>query len=70
MNVNEYTLRNIEPDSDLTFDEHLELAITETPLSLDETLATMRQRKFLVRVVRPNDLGADDELLVINIVNP
>lgn len=70
MEVNAYTLRTIEPDLDLSFDDNMELAAAEAGELLPATIASLRQHKMRVRMLRENELGHQDEFLVINIINP
>ncbi|HEY7330956.1 MAG TPA: hypothetical protein VH592_25185 [Gemmataceae bacterium] len=70
MEVNAYTLRKIEPDLDLSFDENMELAAAEAAELLPATIASLRQHKMRVRMLRESELGHKDEFLVINIINP
>lgn len=70
MEVNTYTLRTIEPDLDLSFDDNLELAAAEAGELLPATIASLRKHQLRVRMLRQNELGHQDELLVINIIDP
>jgi hypothetical protein len=70
MEVNAHTLRTIEPDLDLSFDDNLELAAAEAGELLPSTIASLRRHKMRVRMLRENELGQQDEFLVINIINP
>jgi len=70
MEVLEYKIRGIEPDLDLSIDENLELAAAEAEDSFDSTIASIRDSRLLVRLIRPKNLGHADELLVINIISP
>ena len=70
LNVMEYSIREIQLDANLDFDEELEFELLESPAPFEQTIATVRQAKFPVRVIRHNEFGLNNELLIINIVAP
>ena len=71
LDVNEYKLRTVKYDEQLTFEDHFELEMMNAKEVLpgdNEVLAKVKHRKFPVRVMEEGDIGKVPEILVINVI--
>ncbi len=73
LEVIEHCLRLVEFDSEMTFDEHVNLSIQAhgSPYPDEpEVIASVKHRTIPVRLIEEGDLDGIHSLLVINIISP
>lgn len=70
LEVMEYRIRGVEGDPDVPVDEQLRIAIEERPFTLNQSVASAKKHKFLVKLVLPPDYGPPGECLIIQVSSP
>jgi hypothetical protein len=66
--IREWRFREIDTCPELSFDEHINLAVLESGIDLGQTIAKGIERKIPCRVVSEGPSSIHDELLIIDLV--